>query len=251
MMAQKNPGSSVYFIADAHLVPHPDDVQRAHEDQLLRFLRGIREDAEALYIVGDLFDFWFEYRTAVPKTGARILFELYNLVQSGIRVICLPGNHDIWIGSYLQDQVGIELPGGPISVEHQGLKLFLAHGDEFRTDWKFRLSRAVLKSPFCVACFRVLHPDAGGRLAAWTSSLSEHRMRITGGRNIDSLRDLAERKLADGPDAFLCGHFHLVTHETLDGGSLIVLGDWVKHNTYAKLQSGRLELLHWESSAQE
>lgn len=240
------PGSAVYFIADVHLVPHPDDQQRMREDALIAFLRHIREDAEALYIVGDLFDFWFEYRTVVPLTGGRVLFEIYRLIQDGIHVVCLPGNHDIWLGDYLREQVGMDVPEGPMEVTHQGRRLFLAHGDEFRSDWKFRLSRGILKSRFCIACFGLLHPDLGARLASWTSSLSEHRARGTAGRDLRFLRELAGPRLDNGCDAFICGHYHLAVHEHLEGGSLVVLGDWIARTSYARLKDGNLELLEWQ-----
>ena len=152
----------VYFISDAHLgAPRLKRNHREQEDTLIAFLRSIRETAEVLYIVGDLFDFWFEYGSVVPKHGARVLFELHFLLHSGVRVVYLPGNHDVWLGPYLAEEVGVELPGGPVEVEHQGKRLFLAHGDEFRRDWKYRMSRAVIKNRFCIRLFRWLHPDVG------------------------------------------------------------------------------------------
>jgi len=160
--------SRIYFISDCHLGdPHSSRPQRVQEDAIISFFQGIRSDAEALYILGDLFDFWFEYRTVVPVHGARVLFELYNLVESGVDVVCLPGNHDIWLGSYLSNQVGIKLPGGPLGVSHQGRKLYLMHGDEFRSDFRFRFSRFILKSRLCISIFRLLHPDVDSMSGLW------------------------------------------------------------------------------------
>ena len=147
----------VYFISDAHIgggkYIRPPCVR---EDALIDFLRAIRNDAECLYIVGDLFDFWFEYRSVVPAHGARVIFELYHLVQGGTRVIYLPGNHDSWLGGYLSEQVGAELPGPFCDVVHQDRRLYVTHGDIFQQHWKFALRRRVLKHPLCIALFQVV-----------------------------------------------------------------------------------------------
>ena len=100
--------NKIYFISDAHLgAPKSNRPPHIQEDALIDFLQCIREDAEALYIVGDLFDFWFEYHSVIPAHGARVVFELYNLIQSGVRVIYIPGNHDIWV---VQEDVNMAKP---------------------------------------------------------------------------------------------------------------------------------------------
>ena len=164
----------VYFISDAHIgggkfIRPP----RVREDALIGFLRAIRKDAECLYIVGDLFDFWFEYRSVIPAHGARVIFELYHLVQSGTRVIYLPGNHDSWLGGYLSEEVGAELPGPFCDVSHQNRRLYVTHGDIFQQNWKFELRRRILSHPFCIALFRWLHPDIGAYLARFVSRSSD------------------------------------------------------------------------------
>ena len=154
----------IYFISDVHLgAPRAARPSREQESALIGFLRSIRHDAGVLYILGDLFNFWFEYRTVVPSCGARVLFELYNLVQAGTRVVYLPGNHDIWLGPYLSEEVGLELLGGPTVVSHQGRRLFIAHGDEFGTAATFRFSRAILKNPVCIALL-----GSASKTTGWT-----------------------------------------------------------------------------------
>ena len=244
------------------------DATRGREAVLIDFLKAIRRDARALYIVGDLFDFWFEYRTTIPSSGARVLFELYNLVESGVRVIYLPGNHDLWPGEYFSGQLGVELPGGPITVNHQGLRIHIAHGDEIRTDWRFRLSRGILKNRFCVGLFRLLHPDLGAILARYTSRLSEYRIRRRGSGNRDILYRAAREKIAHGADIVIHGHYHFTLHARVGGspgdqavtrmrtgdradagsertGELVVLGDWIQQCTYAVLENGGIRLDKW------
>ena len=237
----------VYFISDAHLgAPNPVRRHRAQEDALIGFLRSIRDDADVLYVVGDLFDFWFEYHSVVPVHGARVLFELYGLVQAGVRVVYLPGNHDIWLGAYLQEQVGLELTDGPIEVVHQGRRLFLAHGDEFRGDLKFWVSRAVLKHPVCIRLFRWLHPDLGAFLARRFSRFSDHRGRRRPDVDPNVFLTAAEEKIAAGADLVICGHYHRVLQQAIGAGRLIILGDWVKLDTYAVLADGEIEVKRWE-----
>ena len=234
---------SIYFISDVHLgTTDQKRSQREQEDVLIRFLRDLPGDAEHLYILGDLFDFWFEYRSAVPSRGARVLFEIYNLIQAGIPVTCLPGNHDIWLGEYLADQVGMTLHPNPISVEHHGRRLFLAHGDEFRNDWKFRLSRSVLKNRTCISLFRMLHPDLGDRLAQITSSLTELRSHDHTERTLNAVMDGARDRIRGGHDAVVCGHYHRLLHRKIDNGSLVILGDWMTHDSYAVLNESEIRL---------
>ncbi len=258
----------IYFISDVHIgAPDIGDGAREREDVLIDFLKSIRPCARALYIVGDLFDFWFEYRTTVPSNGARVLFELYNLVESGARVIYLPGNHDLWPGEYFSGQLGVELPGGPITVSHQGLKIHIAHGDEIRTDWRFRMSRGILKNRFCMSLFRLIHPDLGAVLARYTSRLSEYRIRRRGSGNRDILYKAAREKIAQGVDVVIHGHYHFSLHARVGGpadgqadptmrprddaraersGELVVLGDWIQKCTYAVLENGKIRLEKWE-----
>jgi len=212
---------------------------------LISFLRFIQKEAAVLYIVGDLFDFWFEYRSAVPSQSARVIFELYQLVQSGVRVVYVPGNHDLWPGRYFSEQVGVDLPDDPVDVTHQGKRLYLTHGDAFRDDWKFRLSRGILKHPICIGLFRLLHPDLGAWLARCTSRWSERRARQRPDTNDQLFLGAAEAKIANGFDYVICGHYHRNRVETIGDGKLILLGDWVQHDGYAVMIDGEIEIKSW------
>jgi len=243
----------VYFISDAHLgAPLPKRPLHIQEDALIDFFKAIRKDAEALYVVGDLFDFWFEYRSVIPAQGARVLFELYNLVQSGTRVIYLPGNHDIWLGSYLSQHIGVELPGPFCDVTHQNRRLYLTHGDSFRQDWKYKISRKILNHPLCIAMFRLLHPDIGAWLAHAMSRYSAYRVEIGSLSKFKIARAIyftaASKKLSEGFDILVCGHYHHIVHESLDNGTVVVLGDWMKYDTYAVLENGEISLKHWHTA---
>lgn len=240
-------GDKIYFISDVHLgMPNPVRPPKEQEAALISFLRAIQADASVLYIVGDLFDFWFEYRGVVPAHGARVLFELYHLVQSGVRVVCLPGNHDIWLGHYLSEQVGVDVVTDPVTVTHQQKTLCLTHGDSFRRDGSFKLSRGILKNPLCIWLFRLLHPDLGLWLAKWTSRISERQTRDVVA-DTQALHLGAAEKVAAGHDYVVCGHYHREYIESVGNGKLVVLGDWVRYDTYGVMVNGEIELKRWEN----
>jgi len=246
----------VYFISDAHLgSPSSNRPPRVQEDALIDFLRTVQKDAEVLYIVGDLFDFWFEYRSVIPAHGARVLFELYNLVQSGTRVVYLPGNHDIWLGPYLSEHIGLELPGPSLDVTHQGRRLYVIHGDGFRQDWKYKLSRAILNHHLCIAIFRWLHPDVGAWLAHMMSRYSEFRVKKGALKKQKTSSKLylegATDKFARGFDIVICGHYHYLVVEPIDNGTIVILGDWMKYDSYAVLENGDISLKHWHTAPQK
>ena len=237
----------VYFISDAHLGSQNARAERKKEARLCAFFRALRGRASALYIVGDFFDFWFEYRSVVPRIGGKVLFELYNLTSSGTRVAYLGGNHDFWLGSYLSEVVGLQIHTEPIGVEHGGLRIYVAHGDEFFGNASYRWLRNVLHHRFSVRLFRGLHPDRGALLARWAS-------RASGEANVD--RDFsvlkerytqtAKRKFDEGFDAVVFGHLHVPFLWERDGKTLLVLGDWVRHFSYAVLRGREFSLLRWE-----
>lgn len=247
----------VYFISDAHIGAGKSiRPSRVREDALIDFLRAISKDAEALYIVGDLFDFWFEYRSVVPARGARVLFELYYLIQSGTRVIYLPGNHDSWLGDYLSEQVGVELPGSFCDVSHQNRRLYVTHGDIFQQNWKFVLRRRILNHPLCIALFRWLHPDIGAYLARIVSRASNFEIKKgtqTTGQTYLPLYFLknAAEKIAEGFDFVICGHYHALRVESIGSGTLVVLGDWMRYDAYAVLENGEIALKHWRTAPEK
>lgn len=235
----------IYFISDVHLgIPHGRRSPGEHQDALIPFLRHI-ERGDRLFIVGDLFDFWFEYRSSIPRTGARVIFELYAMVQRGVRVSILPGNHDIWLGSYLSDEVGLEILENPVEMDLQGKRMHVTHGDEFNADWQFRVSRAILKSPLCIRLFRLLHPDLGVVLGRLTSGASDARARHTPREDRQVYQRAAERLIMSGVDIVVSGHYHKVIDRDVLSGRLLVLGNWLRSDTYGLMENGEIRLMRW------
>ena len=152
----------VYFIADAHLGSSADPA--ADEPRLARlvpFLRRVRDrGAEHLYIVGDLFDFWFEYRSVVSRRAFPVVCALRRLVDAGVEVTWMGGNHDYWLGDFLRDEVGLRVMRVPLEVTLEGRRILLIHGDGLagRQDRGYRVLRAVIRAPLSESLFRLIHP---------------------------------------------------------------------------------------------
>lgn len=237
------------FLADAHLGLPGDTPARA--ERLAAFLHGLKGRISHLYIVGDLFDFWFEYKSVVPNTAPQVICELYRLVRAGTKVILFAGNHDYWLGPYLRDGIGVEVVPDDITVEHQGLRILVHHGDGlYPDDHGYRLLKRVLRNPLSIALFRMLHPDFAHKIAALTSKTSRKYLAPPPGHDehyAALFRDIADRRLAEGYDAVVFGHSHVPLLERRDAGTLALLGDWINHSTYLVLEDGRFTLNEWNA----
>ncbi len=206
--ADGSAGGIVYFIADAHLGGEPPSLESEKLRDLLALLSHLRGRASSLYLVGDLFDFWFEYPTVTPTEHFEVLKALSELSRAGTEIRFLGGNHDYWAGEKLEAMAGAIVVRNTAHPTHFGKKLFVAHGDGLPAgDWGYRMLKAVIRSRPAIAAFRLLHPTIGAALARWASGLSE----ITEERiqnAVPPMRDFLERKLADGYDAVIVGHVH-------------------------------------------
>jgi UDP-2,3-diacylglucosamine hydrolase len=233
---------AVFFVSDAHLGSGPNHDLRVRT--LVAFLHGLSDRASHLYVLGDLFDFWFEYRHAIPKGHFRVLRALADLVDAGVQVAYLGGNHDFWCGSHLSSEVGLEVHQKPFQTRHQGRRIFLAHGDGIGPgDTGYRLLKAVLRSRLSVFLYRTLHPDFGIPFAYRVSRISRNH---TAGREVllaRMSRHLVAPRYAAGDDAVLIGHIHDPIHlQDARERDFLILGDWLENFTYVRLQGGTFSL---------
>jgi len=239
----------IVFIADAHLGMPGDIPERARH--LESFLASLRGTVSHLYILGDLFDFWFEYRTVVPVTAPGVIFHIHDLVRSGVEVSLLAGNHDYWSGPYLRDGIGMKLYPDGLSVAHQGRKIYMHHGDGlYPRDHGYRILKKGLRNSFIISMFRLIHPDWAAGIARVTSSTSRKYLAPPPGRDnvyADLFRDIADIRLSEGYDAAVYGHSHVALNEKRDKGTLVLLGDWINRSTYAVLENGEFSLHEWKS----
>ena len=240
------PPTSVFFISDAHLGVEAADREVARTARLHDFLNSLPGRASSLYIMGDLFDFWFEYRTAIPRRHFSTLAALSRLRDAGVDLAYMNGNHDFWLGTFFRDQLGMRTLDGPVTLEAQGRKLWLHHGDGLvGGDMGYKILRRVLRSPASVALYGLLHPDLGIPLAHAVSRWSRHSR---GGEELKPeplWREIAEPAFRSGHDAAIIGHFHHAYERRENGHEFFVLGDWIDRFTYLELNDGKLELKVW------
>ncbi len=237
--------SPAFFMADAHLGLDPrGDPRRILA--LSSFFAHVEARKGDLFILGDFFDFWFEYASVIPKHHFEILTSLKELTSSGTAVTYIGGNHDFWIGEFLREKVGLKVLTGAADLRAQGRRLFLAHGDDLaQRDRLYPLLRGFLHSRPVTALYRLLHPDLGLPLARLVS-------RISRGYNPDWTPDkekiwneVAAPRFDQGFDAVVLGHIHDPIGVTRGGRSLFVLGDWISRFGYLVLSDGKFEQLRW------
>ena len=231
-----------YVFSDAHLGSAPAETER----DLLSFLRAVPADAASLVINGDLFDFWFEWRHAIPRAGVRVLGELARLRDSGIPVLWIAGNHDCWGGEVLRDDLGLDYHVGAWRGDAGGWDTLIEHGDGLREreDAPYRRLRAVLRHPLCVTLFRWLHPDVGTWLALRSSHTSRNMRPRDGG---EGLRKVANERLegVGSPALLIFGHSHVSTLERLHGRVFANPGAWLDTPRFLRIVPERIELRSW------
>jgi UDP-2,3-diacylglucosamine hydrolase len=239
---------AVYFLSDAHLGSDDADNEKLKTEKLFDFFDLVKRDGSELFILGDLFDFWFEYKHAIPKQHLKVVFRLAALVEQGIPIHYITGNHDFWLGSFLADEVGIEIHRDHMEVTRDDLRLFLIHGDGLSpSDWKYRIFvRAPLRNRLAIWLYRLIPPDWGIPLA---KAVSSHSRGYTADREPAFLKDYekyAQKKLYDGYDAVVIGHVHYPDLKRYDAGIYLNTGDFYHHFSYGKLDDGRLSLEYME-----
>jgi len=234
-----------FFFSDVHLGLGEPERSREREMLVVRFLDALVEArAERVYIVGDLFDYWFDYRTSIPRGFTRTLGALARLADSGTAVEYLIGNHDFGHRDYFQNELGVRIHADDIEHVLHGRRCYIAHGDgKAFNDRGYLMLRAVLRARAAQLLFRALHPDLGIGTAAWASRRSRaHTLAKYYGDEktgeSDGLSAFARRKIEEeGCDLVVMGHSHNVRRTQYRGGTYINLGTWLKEPTYLALDA--------------
>ena len=236
------------IVSDAHLGVASPQIERS----FVAFLRGLAGDARSLVINGDLFDFWFEWKTVIPRRSFRALAALAELRDAGIDVLWVAGNHDCWGGEILREDVGVQYVIGPWDGSVAGWKVRIEHGDGLRDreDRGYRMIRPIMRHPVAIKAFRLIHPDWASRLAQGSSNASRTYRARDEGRG---LRAYAERQLAKAKDIDLLvyGHSHVATLEKMESGNVFGnAGSWLDAPTYLRITDEAIELRQWDGSTQ-
>lgn len=237
-------GNKTYFISDLHLGALYIDNPREHENRIVAMLEEFGKDAKHIYLLGDVLDYWFEYRTVVPRGYIRFFGALARLADRGIRITWIIGNHDIWMFDYLRNEIGIEIIDGALVREIAGKKFFLAHGDGIGSLEKksFRFIRSVFRNKICQKLYSSIHPRWTVPFAyRWSSGNREQkgdRYARWQGDDKESLFVFAKEYLKDvdpNINFFIFGHRHLLADKLLSPTCrFIILGDCFKHFDYGE-----------------
>ena len=243
-----------FFASDFHLGAKGRLPSAEREKQIVRWLDGIRNEAEALYLVGDLFDFWFEYKTVIPKGFLRLQGKLAEWREAGIPVYFFTGNHDMWMFRYFEEELGIPVFREPILREIGGKSFYIGHGDGLGPgDHGYKFLKRVFSNPLAQWMFRWIHPDIGMGLANFWSRRSReanHDAQTFLGPEKEWLVAYCNGQLEQHPaDFYIFGHRHLPIDYTLKNGSsrYINLGDWTDFNSYAVYDGTDLQISFFEN----
>ena len=239
-----------YFLSDVHLSLNNEAPEQRRRERLFRLFESIRETGGTLYIVGDFFDFWFEYKHAVPRYYYDVLAELRALVTAGVQVHYILGNHDYWTRDFLADVIGIQIHHQAARFTIGNRQVLLSHGDGLlQGERGYRIMRRIIRSRWFVFLYRWTHPDIGIAFAQAISRTSRnnqsHYYQDKDAYHEELIR-YAQVQWEDGTDLVVLGHYHLNRLHTSDGGKqLLCLGDWISHFTYGKIVADELTLEFW------
>ncbi len=252
-----NKDKKIYFASDFHLGAPNKKESRKREEKIIHWLNSIEKDAAEIYLVGDLFDFWFEYKTVVPKGFVRLLGKIAQLCDAGIPVHVFIGNHDMWMFDYLPQELGVQLHRDSIKKEFNGKKFLIGHGDGLGPgDHGYKFIKRVFANRFCQWLFARLHPNFGiGMANFWSKksrSASKESEEVFQGKENEWLALYSKDYLKkEHIDYFVFGHRHLPIDLKLEEKSRYInLGEWMNYSTYAVFDGNDIELLSFESENQ-
>lgn len=238
----------IFFISDAHFGAQSTEKEQEKAYQFYSFLEYFASQDAKLIIVGDLFDFWFEYKYAVPQRHFRIISMLTQLCSHGKEIHYMAGNHDFWLGSFMKKEVGLILHPDDLLINHNNKKIYIKHGDGLlKKDYGYRFLKRVLRNPVNIFLYRLLHPDFGIPLALFFSHWSREASKDRSNYSDSDYRDFAFDKIAAGNDYVVLGHTHWPGLEKYQNGWYINPGNWMEDFTYAVIDNGVPRVLKWQN----
>ncbi len=251
------PGKKIYFASDFHLGIPDKATSLLREKLICSWLDQISVDAARLYLVGDIFDVWFEYKNVIPKGFTRFLGKLAELRDRGIEIEVFTGNHDLWMHGYFEEELDIPVHHHPLELEVGKKHFFIAHGDGLGPgDHGYKLLKGVLRHPWAQWLYRRLHPDTGVGVATYFSRKGPKHSKEEKqflGEDKEWLVLFCREKLKERHyDYFIFGHRHLALTYPLSADSVYInLGDWISFNSYAVFDGEVLELKYFDNHKTE
>ncbi len=243
----------IYFASDAHLGMHPDEKSIERERILVRWLDEIRKDASEIYLLGDMLDYWFEYRKVVPRGFTRFLGKIAEITDSGIPVHYFTGNHDVWVFDYLPKETGVQVHREPLITEINGRKFYIAHGDGLGlTEKGYTFLKKIFTSKVLQWLYARLHPNCATSFAHYWSRKSRFAKGISvefKGEDKEELlifaRDLLQKEHFD---FLIFGHRHIPLEYSIASSKskVFLLGDWIVNNTFAVFDGENVYLKRYQ-----
>jgi UDP-2,3-diacylglucosamine hydrolase len=236
-----------YFISDIHLGLQSKEEEYKKERLLVKLLEYIKDSADELFIVGDLFDYWFEYRKVYQKGFFRTLTALQDVAEKGVKIHYLIGNHDFMHRDFFEKEIGTILYEGPLDINLNGKRFFIAHGDGMvENDFGYLILKKILRNKFVQKMYALIHPDFGVKLASNTSKKSRDYTAHKYYGEKDGLFETAKKKIDEGFDYVIFGHLHKRMFEEYKEGYYINLGSWMSAPCYGIFQNNRFEIIDWK-----
>lgn len=238
----------IYFASDFHLGAPNASKSFERELKICAWLDSIESDCEHLFLMGDVFDFWFEYKHVIPKGYIRLLGRLARFTDKNIPVTLFTGNHDMWAFDYLEKEIGIKIYRAPIDLVLKEKKFHLGHGDGLGPgDYKYKILKKVFENRLCQRLFGFVHPNLGIGLADFLSKRSRAKTGHTDEVFLGEEREwliqyCKERQKTNPVDYYLFGHRHLPIEHSINDATYINIGDWIKYSTYAEFDGDKLLL---------
>lgn len=248
-----NDSKKIYFASDFHLGAPDRETSLIREKKIVDWLDHVSKDAEEIFLVGDIFDFWFEYKRAIPRGFVRIQGKIAELTDKGIKIHVFTGNHDMWIFDYIPSELGVSLYREPITREFFGKSYYIGHGDGLGPgDKGYKILKKIFANKFCQWSFARLHPNFG----IWLADLSSKSSRAKSGEAdreflgeenewlVQYCKEVLEK---DHFDYFVFGHRHLPMEINVGDKSIYYnLGEWINYCTYLEVSKDSVELKSWE-----
>ncbi len=248
-----NPGKKIYFASDFHLGVPDYESSLAREKKVVKWLDEIKSDAEEIYLLGDVFDFWFEYKTVVPRGYVRLLGKIAELTDKGIIVHYFTGNHDMWTFDYLSKELNVKIYREPIEKEYNGKQFYIGHGDGLGPgDHGYKFIKKVFSSKISQWMFARLHPNAGIGLAEYFSKKSRVATGISDEKFLGEEKEwliIHSKELLQKKhfDYLIFGHRHLPLDFPINGKSRYInLGDWIRYFSYGVFDGKEFELRYFK-----
>jgi UDP-2,3-diacylglucosamine hydrolase len=248
-------GKKVYFISDLHLGLPTNPKSLIREKLLVNLLDEIKINAHTIYFVGDVFDFWWEYKYVVPKGFIRFLGKIAELTDAGIKINFFTGNHDVWMKSYLTDEIGVKILHQEISIDIAGKKFFIAHGDGLGPgDTGYKILKKIFTNRFLQWCYSRLHPNFSFQIAnSWSKNRRKKEKYIEFKGESELLIQFAKEKLTiEHFDYFIFGHRHFPAIIDLKPNSKYInIGDWLINFTYVEFDGTEIKQYTYKKGISE